>query len=367
MSGCAARYGLRVDRARVAVVYGGRSSEHSISCVSAGSILEAIDRDRYEPIAIGIDEDGRWSLQDGDPAALRIRDGRLPVVVPRPGGARPSPIPGGGIDGLGGVDVVFPVLHGPNGEDGTIQGLLELVGLPYVGSGVLASSVAMDKGAMKAMFRAAGLPIGPFEVVTDRQWRTDRPGSLARAAALGSPLFVKPVRAGSSRGISKVRDDAELEAAMALAREHDPRIIIEAAIEGVREIECGVLVDASGRAMASRCAEIVVHGHDFYDFEAKYLDDSAELIVPADLAPDLEAWIQTLAIEAFEALGCEGLARVDFFVTDDGGVVLNEVNTMPGFTPISMFPRAWQASGLPYADLITHLVEDARRRGTGLR
>lgn len=361
------RYGLRVDRARVAIVFGGRSSEHSISCVSAGSILAAIDRDRYEPIAVGIDEDGRWSLQEGDPEALRIRDGRLPVVARQSAGTRPAPVPGDGIAGLDGVDVVFPVLHGPNGEDGTIQGLLELVGLPYVGSGVLASSIAMDKGAMKAMFRAAGLPIGPCTVISDRQWSTDRSGSLARAADLGYPLFVKPVRAGSSRGISKVRHSAELEAAILLARSHDPRVIVEAAIEGVREIECGVLVDESGRPIASRCAEIVVHGHDFYDFDAKYLDDSAELIVPAELGRGLEDRISALAVEAFEALGCEGLARVDFFVTADGGVVVNEVNTMPGFTPISMFPRAWQASGLAYTELITHLIEDARRRGTGLR
>ena len=359
-------YGLLVDRVRVAVLYGGRSSEHSISCVSAGSILAAIDRSRFVPIAIGIAEDGRWTLGDGDPEALRIVDGRLPRVEPVDGrGPAPIPVPGGGISGVGGVDVVFPVLHGPYGEDGTVQGLLELAGLPYVGSGVLASSVAMDKGAMKMMLRAAGLPVGAFEVITDAQWRRLRASSLDRAERLGYPVFVKPIRAGSSRGIAKAHDRRELEAAIDAARTHDPRIIVEAAIDGAREIECGVIVDEAARA--SRCAEIVVHGHPFYDFDAKYLDDSAELIVPASLERAVESEVQRLAVASFEALGCEGLARVDFFVRPDGTVLVNEVNTMPGFTPISMFPRMWGASGLDYPSLITHLIDDAIRRGTGLR
>lgn len=350
------------------MLYGGRSSEHSISCVSAGSILAAIDRSRFDPIAIGITEDGRWVLGDGDPERLRIIDGRLPVVTSTSHDVpveEPRPVPGAGISGVGGVDVVFPVLHGPYGEDGTVQGLLELIALPYVGSGVLASAVAMDKGAMKRMLRDAGLPVGPFEVITDAQWRRERAASVERAAALGYPVFVKPIRAGSSRGIAKVRTHAELEAAIDAAREHDPHVIVEASIEQAREIECGVLGGDVPRA--SRCAEIIVRGHEFYDFDAKYLDDSAELVVPAALDGPVEDAVQRLAIDAFSALGCEGLARVDFFVSATGEILVNEVNTMPGFTPISMFPRMWGASGVDYPTLITALIDDALARGTGLR
>lgn len=353
-----------MERVRVAVLYGGRSSEHSISCVSAGSILAAIDRTRFDPIAIGIAEDGRWTLGDGDPAALRIVDGRLPRVGAAEGEG-PRPVPGAGIDGVGRVDVVFPVLHGPYGEDGTVQGLLELIGLPYVGSGVLASAVAMDKGAAKRLLRDAGLPVGPFAVVTDAQWSTGRESALMRAEALGYPVFVKPIRAGSSRGIAKVRDRRELEAAIEAARAHDPHVIVEASIERAREIECGVLGGLEPRA--SRCAEIIVRGHEFYDFDAKYLDDSAELVVPAELETSTEARVRQLSLEAFAALGCEGLARVDFFVAPSGEILVNEVNTMPGFTPISMFPRMWAQTGLDYTSLITVLIEDALSRGTGLR
>ena len=353
-----------MERVRVAVLYGGRSSEHSISCVSAGSILAAIDRTRFEPIPIGITDDGRWTLGDGDPERLRIVDGRLPVVQARDDRG-PSPVPGAGIQGVGRVDVVFPVLHGPYGEDGTVQGLLELIGLPYVGSGVLASAVAMDKGAAKRMLRDAGLPVGPFEVVTDAQWRRRPAEALDRAESLGYPVFVKPIRAGSSRGIAKVRGRDELEAAIVTARSHDPHVIVEAAIEGAREIECGVLGGDEPRA--SRCAEIIVRGHEFYDFDAKYLDDSAELVVPAPLDASTEDAIRLLALDAFSALGCEGLARVDFFLTSGGAILVNEVNTMPGFTPISMFPRMWSASGLDYPALITALIDDALVRGTGLR
>ena len=348
---------------RVAIVYGGRSSEHSISCVSAGSILAAIDRDRFEPIAIGIDEKGVWSVQSGDPSTLRIVDGLLPTVRATEAVVRPAP--GAGLAGIAPVDVVFPVLHGPYGEDGTVQGLLELLDLPYVGSGVLASSVAMDKGAMKSMLRAAGLPVGPSVVITDAQWGRDRDACLARIAELGLPVFVKPVRAGSSRGIAKVDAPADLSAAIDAARAHDPQVIVEASIEGMREIECGVMGDAGG-PRASRCAEIVVHGHAFYDFEAKYLDDSAELIVPAALDAAIEERVRAMAIDAFDALGCEGLARVDFFVRGED-ILINELNTMPGFTPISMFPRAWEATGVGYRELITRLIDDALRRGTGLR
>lgn len=261
---------------------------------------------------------------------------------------------------------VFPVLHGPWGEDGTIQGLLELAGIPYVGSGVFASAAAMDKAHLKAMMHSAGLPIGPYEVVTAAQWINDKDDSIARIKTLGLPVFIKPCRAGSSVGISKVKSHDELVAAIEAARIHDPKIIAEASIENAREIECGVLGTSSG-PKASVCAEIIVRdGHEFYDFEAKYVDDSVELSVPADLDPALHEKLRELAIQAFLAMDGEGLARVDMFVTGDE-VVINEVNTMPGFTPISMYPRMWAETGLDYPALVDALVQDALRRGVGLR
>ncbi len=366
------------DRVRVAVVFGGRSSEHAISCVSAGSVLRALDRERYEVVPIGVTPDGRWVLERDDPDRLRILDGALPSVD-----ADAAPVvlagdptrrdlqvhdPGDVPRSLAAVDVVFPVLHGPYGEDGTIQGLLELAGVPYVGSGVLASAAAMDKGVMKSLFSAAGLEQTPYAVITDRDWLRDRDGSLDRAAALGFPVFVKPARAGSSLGISKVGDRDALRDAVEEARRHDPRVVVEAGVAGAREIECGVLVDEEGDPAASVCAEIVVTGpHEFYDFEAKYLDDSARLIVPADLPDEVSERVRRLAVRAFDALGCEGLARCDFFVRPDGTVLVNEVNTMPGFTAISMFPRMWAESGVDYPTLVDRLVRDALRRGTGLR
>ncbi len=355
-------------RIRVAVLYGGRSSEHSISCVSAGGILRALDPHRYEVVAIGITESGAWFATGADPSDLEVRGGVLPTVTAVGQTVALGPDPQRSTDFAGGVDVVFPVLHGPWGEDGTVQGLLEMTGLPYVGSGVLASAAAMDKATMKAMFRAAGLEVEPYAVITERQWRQEPQACLERAAAVGFPLFVKPARAGSSLGISKVRSVDDLAQAIEIARAHDPKVLVEASVEGAREIECGVLVRPTGEPMASRCAEIVVGGdHDFYDFAAKYLDDSAELIVPAHLDPAVEEQVQARAIEAFEALGCEGLARVDFFITQDRRILVNEVNTMPGFTPISMFPRMWQASGVDYPALVEHLVQDALLRGSGLR
>ena len=366
------------ERIRVAVVFGGRSSEHAISCVSAGSVLRALDRDRYDVVPIGLTTDGRWVLEADDPDRLRITDGRLPQVdgtltslVLAADPTRPElevHAPGDVPGTLAGVDVVFPVLHGPYGEDGTIQGLLEMAGVPYVGSGVLASAAAMDKGAMKALFAHAGLEQSPYVVITDRDWRRDPAECVARVAQLGLPVFVKPARAGSSLGITKVKDVAELVAAIEVAREHDPRVVVEASVEGAREIECGVLVDVDGEPRASVCAEIVVHGaHEFYDFEAKYLDDAADLVVPADLPLEVSERVRALSVRAFDALQCEGLARCDFFVTADGRVLVNEVNTMPGFTSISMFPRVWAESGIDYPTLVDRLVADALRRGTGLR
>lgn len=361
-------------KVRVAVLFGGRSSEHAISCVSAGSVLSVLDREAYDVVAVGITTDGRWVLTDEATQPLAIEDGVLPAV--REGadvvlahrtlevrGARDVPAE------LLAVDVVFPVLHGPWGEDGTIQGLLETAGVPYVGSGVFASAAAMDKTRMKALFTAAGIAQTTYEVVTDRQWRTAPADVLARIRALGRPVFVKPARAGSSVGITRVQASHDLEAAVELARQHDPLVIVEAAVEGAREVECGVLVDADGVPCAAPAlAEIVVReGHDFYDFEAKYLEDAADLVVPADLDAEVAERVREVSLRAFDALGCEGLARCDVFVRPDGTVLINEVNTMPGFTPISMYPRVWAASGVPYADLVDRLVQDALRKGTGLR
>ena len=346
-------------RTRVAVIFGGRSSEHEISCISAGSVLRAIDRERYDIVPIGITKNGDWVLEADDADRLQIRDGVFPQVDSnKPAAVFP--------DVLADVDVAFPVLHGPFGEDGTIQGFLEMADVPYVGSGVFASAACMDKAHMKAMLSAAGLAIGAFEVINDQQWVHNKAESLARVATLGFPVFVKPSRAGSSVGISKVKSADQLEAAIVAAREHDPKVIIEASIENAHEIECGVLGSADG-PKASVIAEIVVReGHEFYDYEAKYVDDSVDLVVPAQLPADITQQVRELACNAFAALDCEGLARVDVFVQGDN-VFINEINTMPGFTPISMFPRMWNESGKAYPELVDYLVQDAIRRGTGLR
>jgi D-alanine-D-alanine ligase len=270
---------------------------------------------------------------------------------------------------LGDVDVVFPVLHGPWGEDGTIQGMLDLADVRYVGSGVLASAAGMDKHYMKVVFAGHGLPVGPYAVITDRAWRADRAAALDAASSMGFPVFVKPARAGSSMGITRVASPDELEAAIEAAREHDPKVLVEAAIFG-RELECAVL---EGRGVdaprTSKVGEIrVVTGHEFYDFEAKYLAEAdVELVCPADVPDDIAAEVQRLAAEAFVALGCEGLARVDCFYTDDRRVIINEINTMPGFTPHSMYPRMWAETGVPYHDLVDELIALAMERRVGLR
>lgn len=353
----------------VAVLFGGRSSEHAISCVSAGNVMAAIDRDKYNVIPIGISADGKWLLQD-DTARFGIADGKLPEI--KSGAALTvTSVPGAAITGsqlLSQIDVVFPLLHGPWGEDGTIQGFLELAAIPYVGSGVYASAASMDKLHMKAAFRAADLPVGPYAAVLPRQWERDRDAVLLQLSTLPLPLYVKPARAGSSVGITKVKHRDDLAAAIDAARQHDPKVIVEVGIEGAREIECAVLVGADGRSRASVLGEIRVDAaHEFYDFAAKYLEDGAELIVPATLPDAVTKKVQHLAVQAFEALDCEGLARVDFFVRDNGDVIINEVNTMPGFTPISMYPRLWAETGVSYTELIDTLISDALRRGTGLR
>jgi D-alanine-D-alanine ligase len=268
------------------------------------------------------------------------------------------------------VDVVFPLLHGPWGEDGTIQGLLEMAGVRYVGAGVLASAVGMDKHYMKVVFQAAGLPVLPYTVILPRQWETDPAASREAVESLGYPVFVKPCRGGSSIGISKVHDASELDEAVEEARRHDPKVLVEAAAVGGREVECGVVEGGGDEPpRASVVAEIIVDGsHEFYDFAAKYLpEEHTELAVPADLPEDVASRIQELSVQAFEALSCEGLARVDFFVLPDQRVVINEINTMPGFTPSSMFPRMWAASGMDYQELVDHLIQLALGRSTGLR
>jgi D-alanine-D-alanine ligase len=340
-------------RLRVGVVFGGQSSEHAISCISAGSVLAAIDRDRFDPVPIGIGADGRWVLPPAG-LALAIDGDRLPAVPSDVAEQQPVAL-------LRGLDVVFPLLHGPFGEDGTLQGLLELSGVPYVGSGVFASAAAMDKHQMKLLLRAAGLPVPDHVLV-----RPDRPLPV-EVRALGLPVFVKPARGGSSIGISRVDEPAELDAAVAHAREHDPKVLVEAAVVG-REVECGVL-DGPDGPQASLPAEIelVDAGHSFYDFQAKYFPGATRFSVPPDLPVGTIEEVRRLAVAAFDALGCEGLARVDFFVTPDGDVLVNEVNTMPGFTPQSMYPRMWAATGVDYADLVARLIDDAVRRGTGLR
>jgi len=357
-------------RRRVAVLFGGRSSEHAISCVSAGSVLAAIDRDAYDVVPIGISPDGRWVLAPDDPEALAIRDRSLPAVDPTgtalilPGDPTAKGLvvleSGDLPEELGTVDIVFPLLHGPYGEDGTVQGLLELAGVPYVGSGVFASAVAMDKHHMKQLLAAAGLPVPGYVIV-----RAGRPVP-ATVRDLGLPLFVKPARGGSSIGITKVNSYDDLDAALAEAHRHDPKALVEQSVSG-REIECGVLAGTDGTPEASLPAEVrVTGGQDFYDFEAKYLTDATEFDIPPQLPDEVIDRIRTLAVQAFEALDCEGLARVDFFVDGDA-VIVNEVNTMPGFTPASMFPRMWAATGVSYPELVRRLLDDAVRRGTGLR
>jgi D-alanine-D-alanine ligase len=363
-------------RVRVAVVFGGRSSEHAISCVSAGSILRNLDPDRFEVVAVGITPEGSWVLTDGDPDALAIANRQLPGVTaesgrelaltadPRRAGQLVSLSPGGA-EVLASVDVVFPVLHGPYGEDGTIQGLLELAGVPYVGAGVLASAAGMDKEFTKKLLMAEGLPIGDYAVLRPSESELD----AEQLDRLGLPAFVKPARGGSSIGVSKVTSRQQLPEAIAYARKHDPKVIVESAIVG-RELECGVLEFPNGTVQASTVGEIRVAGvrgreDSFYDFATKYLDDAAELDVPAKVDDDVSATVRELAIRAFKAIDGRGLARVDFFLTEDGPLI-NEVNTMPGFTTISMYPRMWAASGVDYETLLATMVDTALSRGTGL-
>jgi D-alanine-D-alanine ligase len=369
----------RRRRLRVAVVFGGRSSEHGVSCLTAGEVIRAIDPDRYDVVPIGITREGRWVLESRDPHRFAITDRRLPSVDPAGTDVvlagdptrrelsihEPGELP----RTLGDVDVVLPLLHGPWGEDGTLQGMLELAEVRYVGAGVLASAVGMDKQHMKIAFAAAGLPMLPYVVVTPRRWAADPSRVREAVAALTYPVFVKPARAGSSVGISCVDSPEQLDAALDLARQSDPKVIVEAAALNAREIECGVLDSPSGPE-ASQPGEIVIQpgsGHTWYDFDAKYVDGGGTAVVPADLPAELAELVREQALTAFESISAEGLARVDFFLLPDQRLVINEINTMPGFTPTSMFPAMWAAQGVSYPELVDRLLRTALERPVGLR
>jgi D-alanine-D-alanine ligase len=352
-------------RRRILVVFGGRSAEHEISCISARSVMDALDPERFDVVPVGITKQGSWHLMAGPPA-LPSETGRMPEVTPGAGsgvalageGASRELVAADGSRAP--IDVVVPVLHGPMGEDGAIQGMFELADVPYVGAGVLGSAIGMDKAIQKVLFAAAGLPVGPWEVVREPEWNEDAEGVSARVAALGFPVFVKPATLGSSVGISKVHDAAGVDVAMAEAFRFARKAVVEHGFEDVREIECAVL--GNDEPVASVCGEIVPTGHEFYDYESKYLDDDgARLDVPADLDADVQAALQRMAVVAFQAVECWGMARVDFFLRR-GEVFVNEINTIPGFTEISMYPKLWQASGLAYGDLIERLIDLAVER-----
>jgi D-alanine--D-alanine ligase len=373
------------EKIRVAVVFGGRSTEHAVSCASAGLILSAIDHDRYEVLPIGIATDGRWVLVSDDPARLALSSGSLPSVesvavpgssiVPVAGSSSSLQVtsPGSVPRDLGSVDVVLPLLHGAYGEDGTIQGLLEMTGTRYVGAGVFASAAGMDKEYMKLLMSARGLPLGRYVVVRDREWRSgpgreERKRVLDEILELGWPVFVKPARGGSSIGITRVSGFEGLEEAIEAAREHDPKVLVEAAVDGM-EVECAVLEGLDGGPPeASVPGQVIVDpGSSFYDFQAKYMASADTMRIPAPVPASAASEIRRLACLAFDAISCEGLARVDFFYTTDGQVLVNEINTMPGMTPASGFPMMWAASGLPLPQLVDRILQTALRKRPGLR
>jgi D-alanine-D-alanine ligase len=365
-------------RRRIAILFGGRSAEHEVSVVSAQSVMDALDPGRYEIIPIGVTREGRWQLVAGGPAALsaaphghlpRVTDASGPEVAldQEPGSQTLVAEDGSRTP----IDVVFPVIHGPYGEDGSIQGFLEVAGVPYVGAGVLASAVGMDKAIQKILFRAAGIPVVEHEVVHEREWEEDPEAVVAGAEHLGYPLFAKPSSLGSSVGVSKVRDRADLRGALERAFRYGRKALLERAVDGGRELEVAVL--GNDDPVASVAGEIVPR-HEFYSYEAKYLDErGAELLIPANVSPEIMEEAQRLAVAAFLAVDGAGMARVDFFLQPSGDVLINEINTIPGFTQISMYPKLWEASGLSYPELIDRLLELAverhereRKKGTRL-
>jgi D-alanine-D-alanine ligase len=360
---------------RVAVVFGGRSAEHEISLLSARFVVASLDRDRFEPILVGIDKSGRWLLQEEalllgaarDPRLVRLNQAMPAVALaahPTPSGESSLAIGG---RAPAGIDVVFPVLHGPLGEDGAVQGLLELAGLPYVGAGVLGSALGMDKDVMKRLLAAADLPVLPWVILRDEAAptgvrdggdpQTPATGDLDRAEALGYPLFVKPANMGSSVGVRRARTRDELREAILHAFSFDTKVVVERGLDRPREVECSVL--GNDHPVASLPGEIVVdHPDGFYSYAAKYIDETgATLRIPADLPAAQVNAVQVLAVKTFRALECAGLARVDFFLSGDGALYVNEINTMPGFTSISMYPKLWAASGLAYSELIDRLIQ----------
>jgi D-alanine-D-alanine ligase len=344
-----------MNKVRVAIICGGKSSEHEISCISANGILNAIDRSKFEPVLIGITKSGKWLLLPDDTTFITL-NGALPTV---PESGIEVSITSQGLFSGGknlAIDVAFPILHGTYGEDGTIQGLFEMIGLRYVGSGVLASAVSMDKSYAKPIFAAAGLKVASGTVVTSTNF--ELPSNL------NYPLFVKPARSGSSRGTTKVKQSSDLKAAVEAALAFDSKVIIEQAVDG-KEIECAVL-QSQGKTIVSPVGEIVISSkYEFYDFQAKYLDNSMQLVFP-DLPAGVEEKIQSAALIAFNAAGCEGLARVDFFYSTSGDVVINEINTMPGFTPLSVYPKLIEKSGINYQGLITTLIQTAQSRSASI-
>ena len=380
---CYYRY---VKKLRVGVIYGGRSGEHEVSVASAASVLKHLDRTRYEPLPIRIEKDGRWTIADRLPTAISAaevieqarvqptraaRPGRETVLVAhqsedtlltierRPAARGSDDVDRAVVTGLG-LDVVFPVLHGPYGEDGTVQGLLELANVPYVGPGVLASAVGMDKSAMRVMFAAHALPVAPWKSFLRRDWERDRDGVLGAALTLGLPLFVKPANLGSSVGISKVKLNGELAAAIDQAFEFDRKVVIEWGVPDAREIECAVL--GNDDPQASVPGE-VIPSREFYDYEAKYLDEGSRTVIPAEITAQQVADIQRLAIAAFQAVDAAGMSRVDFLLSRaTGNIYVNEINTIPGFTTISMYSKMWEASGVPYPALVDRLIQLALER-----
>ena len=349
---------------RVAIICGGRSSEHEISCTSAGGVLSAIDHNAYEPVLIGISKSGKWFLLSQD-HPLSINGTTLPTV-PETGTAVALSVDGFSAAGANlNIDIAFPVLHGPYGEDGTIQGLFEMADIPYVGSGVLASAVAMDKSFAKPIFASHGIKVAAGFVARATDWQKDKAAIQGAADKLGYPIFVKPARGGSSRGTTKVKSAAEFGAALDEAHRFDPKALVEQEIRGF-EIECAVL-EIDGVAKASLVGQIKIDAkYEFYDFEAKYLDGATTVKIPADIPAKAAEEIREKAVQAFKALGCSGLARCDFFYTDKGEIIMNEINTMPGFTGTSMYPKLWAATGVDYTSVITALIETALLRTNGV-
>ncbi|MGB3730916.1 D-alanine--D-alanine ligase family protein [Microbacterium sp.] len=357
-----------MDKQTVAVLFGGRSSEHSISSATAGGVLAAIDRDRYDVIPVGITREGAFVLEQDDPAHFALNPERMPEVAdngtrirwPQPSGDRMlrAVLADGSSVDLGEIDVVLPLLHGLHGEDGAIQGFFDVLDVPYAGGGILDSAVCLDKHFTKLALSAAGISVAPGITVRQAEWDADPESVRERVRALGETVFVKPASAGSSVGVSRVDGGEGLDEAFRIAFHEDAKVLVESRVTG-REVEVGVLAGRGGaRARASLPGEVVLTTRSFYDFEGKYLGgEGVDIVCPAELDDDLIARLRDTAVRAFEAVDGTGLARVDFFVTPDGELVVNELNTMPGFTPISMFPKCWIASGMTYSELITELIE----------